>query len=330
MSATDELRAVLEPACAAWFDTATSVEGLRRLTGGASQETWSFDVRLPTGELRALILRKDRPGPSFGLNRRGEYDLLQAAAAAGVTVPKVLFFLPDAGGGAAYAMERVDGETIAPKLLRDPRLEAARHSLASRCGEELARIHAIDPSVVPSLPRAPANVTPVAHQLGIFRQIYESHDEPHPAIELGFRWLAEKEPPSERIGVVHGDFRCGNLIVAPDGLRAVLDWELAHIGDPMEDLGWLCVRSWRFGHDALPVGGFGTREALFEAYEKASCRAVDPDRVWYWEAYGNLKWAVICMMQAAAHYRAIQPSVELAAIGRRTCEAEWDLLQLIG
>jgi len=247
-----------------------------------------------------------------------------------VTVPKVLFFLPDAGGGAAYVMERVEGETIPPKLLRDPRLEAARASLASRCGVELARIHTIDPARVPSLPRGPANVTPATHQLRIFRQLYDSYAEPHPALELGFRWLAEREPSSERIGLVHGDFRCGNLIVAPDGLRAVLDWELAHVGDPMEDLGWLCVRSWRFGHDALPVGGFGTREALFEAYAKASGHAVDPARVRYWEAFGNLKWAVICMMQAAAHYRGIQPSVELAAIGRRTCEAEWDLLQLIG
>ena len=320
----------LEVACRGHFGRELRIEGLQRLTGGASQETWAFDVVFETGERQSLILRKDRLGSEYGLNRRGEFELLRAAQPAGVSVPAALFFLADAGGGAGYAMPRIEGETIPQRILRDPSLESTLAGLAARAGEELAKIHAIDLADVPFLPRPALGTTAAAHQMARLREVYDGFGEPHPALELGFRWLAQHEPPCARLSVVHGDFRHGNFILGSDGLRAVLDWELAHVGDPMEDLGWLCVRSWRFGRDRLPVGGFGRREVLFEAYERASGVTVDPTVVHYWEAFGNLQWAIICMMQAAAHYRGVQDSVELAAIGRRTCEAEWDLLELIG
>jgi aminoglycoside phosphotransferase (APT) family kinase protein len=127
---------------------------------------------------------------------------------------------------------------------------------------------------------------------------------------------------------VHGDFRNGNLIVGPDGIRAVLDWELAHLGDPLEDLGWLCVKAWRFG-SPLPVGGFGTYDDLIQAYEKASGAAVDRAALRWWEMFGVFKWAVICVLQAQRHLTGGQRSVELAALGRRVAENEWDLLQML-
>ena len=152
--------------------------------------------------------------------------------------------------------------------------------------------------------------------------------EPHPALELGLRWLDQHRPPTGSEAVVHGDYRNGNFVVGRDGLRAVLDWELAHLGDSVEDLGWLCMRAWRFGED-LPVGGFGTREDLLAGYEAEAGRRVDPDTLRWWEAMGTLKWGVICMLQARAHLDGQSRSVELAAIGRRVCETEHDLFLLL-
>jgi len=153
--------------------------------------------------------------------------------------------------------------------------------------------------------------------------------EPHPALELGLLRLSKTRPPAVANTLVHGDFRLGNLMVDADGLVGVLDWELAHLGDPAEDLGWLCVPSWRFGGQQ-PVAGVGTREELLAAYAAAGGPPVDDATLRWWEAFGTLRWGVICVRQAAAHLSGAVRSVELAAIGRRTCEVELDLLEELG
>ena len=109
----------------------------------------------------------------------------------------------------------------------------------------------------------------------------------------------------------------------------MLDWELAHLGDPVEDIGWLCARAWRFGGPGR-VGGFGTLDQFLNTYCSASGRVVNVDRVRWWEAYATVKWAVICLLQGSAHLSGTARSVELAAIGRRVCESEGDLLVLMG
>ena len=298
------------------------VSGLERLSGGASRETWAFDAGG-----RPLILQRQRRGAG-GANvaMSTEVALLRAAAAAGVPVPAVV---ADATDGAAldapaFVVERVAGETIARKLLRDDEYAAARPRLAAQCGRTLAAIHRIPPDAVPGL----APVDP----LQSMRDVLDGIGEPHPAIELGLRWLDTHRPPGAATAtptVVHGDFRTGNLMVDPEGLAAVLDWELAHLGDPLEDLGWFCVRAWRFGEVDKPAGGFGTREELWAAYEDAGGAPVDPEAARWWEIHGTLRWGVICVVQAASHRLGIARSMELAAIGRRTCENEHDLLALL-
>jgi hypothetical protein len=185
----------------------------------------------------------------------------------------------------------------------------------------LAAIHGIEPESVPGL----SATDPLADP----RPLLDALGEVRPALELGARWLDAHRPASGPSRTVHGDFRLGNLLVGPDGLRAVLDWELAHQGNPVEDIGWLCAPAWRFG-GAARVGGFGDLDVLLEAYEAAGGRAVDPAEVVWWEAYGTMKWAVVCALQASAHLSGSTRSVELAAIGRRICESEWDLLALMG
>lgn len=297
------------------------IEGLARLSGGASRETWALDVVDGTRRVE-LILQRLRPGAvSAGPGMPGEARLLRAAAARGVPVPEVVAAGDDDGVGAPWVLtRRLPGEAIARKLLRDDAYAAARDRLARQCGQALAAIHAIAPDEVPGL-----DDHDQLHQL---RQLADGLGHAHPAFELAFRWLEQERPPASGSGVVHGDFRMGNLLVDADGLVAVLDWELAHLGDPLEDLGWLCVRAWRFGR-ALPVGGFGTTDELFAAYEEAGGVAVDPDVVRWWQVLGTLKWGLICILQTTAHLSGASPSVELAAIGRRVCETEHDLLLLL-
>jgi aminoglycoside phosphotransferase (APT) family kinase protein len=276
------------------------------------------------------VLRRDPPGHVIESSREGEFALLRAAAAAGVPVPAVRWCGTEPGGlGSFFVMDFVAGETIGRKLLRDEEWAVARAALPEQLAAALVRVHAIDPAAVPFLAAPPADVAPAAAELarydGIFRAVAP---DPHPAFELAFRWLARRVPAPPARAVVHGDYRMGNVIVGPDGLRAVLDWELSHVGDPMEDLGWFCVRSWRFGADGSPAGGLCERERLFAAYERAGGAPVDPAAVRWWEVFGNLKWGIITIMQAQTYLGGVR-NVELASLGRRTAEMELELLALM-
>ncbi len=302
----DELAAAL-----ATVVGAAEVTELARLSGGASRDTFRF-----VADGRPLILQRQRGGDVRDMGV--EAAVVRAAFAAGVPVPELLASSSDPSEvGAAYmVLTAVEGETIARKILRDEQFVAAREVLPAQFGRALAQLHAIDPASIPGLS--------AQDQLHMYRQTLDLFGEPHPAFELAFKWLHEHRPPPSRATLVHGDFRLGNVMIGPDGLRAVLDWELAHIGDPMEDLGWLCVKAWRFG-SPLPVAGVGMYEQLFEAYEAASGTSVDPDVVRWWEVLGTLKWGIMCIGQANAHISGAARSHELAAIGRRVCENEHDL-----
>jgi aminoglycoside phosphotransferase (APT) family kinase protein len=251
-----------------------------------------------------------------------EAELLAAAEQAGVPVPRPVVSGP-AGGpltSAFVVVEHVAGETIPRRILRRLEEHGGGDSLAAQCGRVLAALHTIAPGSVRGLPGGDA--------LEQLRGVLDHLGEPHPVLELGLRQLGSVRPARSAEVVVHGDFRNGNLIVGDDGIRAVLDWELAHRGDPLEDLGWLCARAWRFG-SPLPVGGFGSLGALLDAYETEIGAPVDREALRWWEAVAALRWGVICMVQAHTHLSGAARSVELAAIGRRTCEAEWDLLELL-
>jgi len=317
--------AALAAAVGRHLGTTVEIRDLVRLSGGASRETWAFDATPADGTPLALVLRRD-PGASAGQSaRETEFELLRAAGAGGVAVPTVTFVLEPADDlGSGFVMERIEGETIPRRILRDDEYADARSELAGQCGTAAARIHALDVASLPELP-----VLGAREQIAQYRGVLDSIGEPHPAFELALRWLEEHAPPPVEPRLVHGDFRNGNLVVGPDGLRAVLDWELAHLGDPVEDLGWCCVRSWRFGNVDQPVGGFGTVADLLAAYVDAGGEPVDPEHLRYWETFGTLKWGVICGGQAFTHLSGMVRSVELATLGRRIAETEWDVLGLV-
>jgi len=297
--------------------TVTAVE---RLTGGASRQTWAATAVTATGA-RTVVVRLGGAGEGAGLVR--EARLLQAAADAGVPVPAVVAASASAHElGAPYlVMGHVPGESVPRRILTAPELATARRGLAAECGRVLAAIHRIPPSAVPGLEAGDP-----LERLGVLAAAVGAAQ---PALELGLRWLAEHRPHQREPVVVHGDFRLGNLLVGPDGLQAVLDWELAHLGDPLEDLGWLCAEPWRFG-SAPAVGGFGTVEDLVDAYGEASGRAVGAEELDWWRVYALVRWGLICLVQVGRHISGARRSVDLAAVGRRLCETEWDLLRAIG
>jgi aminoglycoside phosphotransferase (APT) family kinase protein len=309
-----------------------AIEGLTRLSGGASRETWAFDY-IGDGPRTEAIFRCDpiRGIPSMP-GRVLEYHLIKAAWEAGVVVPEPLWDGDDRFGVKFFVMRRVAGETLGARLVRGEQYAQARAAVPAQLARSLARIHGIHLADHPELadlpgPAAgePTAAAEVAHYESAFR---EASFDPHPVFELAFRWLHQHMPAADEQTLVHGDYRLGNFIFGEEGLRGVIDWELAHWGDPMEDLGWLAVRSWRFG-GSKPVAGVGEREAFYAAYEAAGGFAVDRERVRFWELYGNLKWGVITITQAATYLTGRSKSVELASIGRRTAETEWELLNLL-
>ncbi len=303
------------------------ITGLARMTAGATQEIWRFNL-VKGGAETPLILRRAPGGDRVSETATGletEAALMEAAEAAGVPVPSVRWVLtPGDGLGHGFIMDFVEGETLGGRIARGEAFEHARTFLARQCGEVVARIHTIDPGRFPDLKR----VTPLEF-VTQYRDGYLASAWPRPVFDLAFRWLLDRcPPPPEAPCLVHGDFRNGNLMIGPDGVRAVLDWELAHVADPMEDLGWICVNSWRFGVADKPVGGFGLREDLWAGYEAAGGVKVDPDRALFWEVFGSLRWGVMCCGMAQS-FRSTDPSVERAVIARRTSETEIDLLRLL-
>ena len=291
---------------------ATEVTDLVRLSGGASRETWRF-----VADGRPLILQRQRSGDvrDMGL----EASVVRAAGAAGMRVATLLASSNREGdtlGSSYMVLTAVEGETIARKILRDEEFTHARNVLTADLGQALAQLHEVPPDAAPGLVDQ--------DQILQYREVLDTLDQPHPTFELAFWWLEQHRPASTTRSIVHGDFRLGNVMVGPEGLRAVLDWELAHLGDPMEDLGWLCVKAWRFG-SREPVAGVGEYDELFAAYEAAGGARIDPDAVRWWEVLGTLKWGIMCIGQAITHVSGVARSHELAAIGRRVCENEHDL-----
>jgi aminoglycoside phosphotransferase (APT) family kinase protein len=298
---------------------------LTQIPGGASRETW-----LAESDGARWVLRRDPRGSVSLVPMADEFALISRASEAGVPVPEPLAFEPDGGrfGSPGLLMAHVQGTSVAPRILRKPEYESARSSLTDQLGEGLARIHGIEPDALDGvLPRPGGD--PALDQISEWERQLDEIGEPLPSVELGLRWLRANAPEPAEPRLVHGDFRLGNFIVDERGLAAVIDWELAHLGDPAEDIGWLCIRSWRFGNDDHPVAGVGQLDEFASAYEAAGGETVDRERVRYWETFGNVKWAVICARQAQDHLTGVRRSHELASLGRRVCEPEWDLLQLV-
>ncbi len=322
MSETSEVEAGLAEILAPTLGE-LAIEHLHRLSAGANRETWSFDAVVDDARHR-LILQRQRSGADIPDRCAAEAAILRHARAGGVTVAEVIAAesSPNPLERDYTIVRRHKGESIARRILRDALYEVARERFVGDCARELAAIHALDPE-----PLAEELLTvddPVAAQ----RLSYERFDDPHPVFELVFRWLDENQPSLRAPRVVHGDFRMGNILVDEKGISAVLDWELCHLGDPAVDLGWLVARPWRFGASG-EVGGLGSRTELLDAYVAAGGREIPLTDLRWWEVLATLRWGNACLFMVDGHRRGRTRSVELATIGRRVVEVEYDLLLLL-
>ncbi|HKT45564.1 MAG TPA: phosphotransferase family protein [Gaiellaceae bacterium] len=283
------------------------------LAGGASKEAWAVDAG---GE--RLLVRRAAVGVihRHTLSLRDEFAVLEAAYEAGVKVPRPIRYVEDLDGREAFVMERLEGETIGRRIVRMD----VPAQLPLQLAEELAKIHAIPRERVPFLTEA-----------RLERMVDEVDEvgDPHPAIELGLWWLREHRPPARTPVVSHGDYRIGNVVVDTDGLVGILDWEFAHIDDPVRDLGFGLVRAWRFGVDGKRLGGIADVDEYLERYNELTGIDVRPEELDYWELAGNVAWAIGCLTQAQRHLRGQDRSVELAILGRLGAEVEYEICHLL-
>lgn len=311
------------------FRALTSVD---RLTAGASLETYRLGIETGQGP-RKLAMRRTPGGASklsaaWTPSLEAEALLFRVARASGVPEPQVHFVLaPEDGLGSGFIMEWIDGETLGQRIVAGEALAGARATLARDCGEILGRIHNVD--VAGSGLASHLHVWPTEQLVRSTIEKYQAYDVARPMLDYAGRWLLDHLPVDERRALVHNDFRNGNLIVAPEGIVAVLDWEHSYIGDPIRDLGWLCTNSWRYGRSDLPVGGIGSYDQLLEGYEAVTGLRVSLDHVRFWEIFGSLYWAVGCMELANQHRNGQAKGVERLAIGRRVSECEIDCANLL-
>ena len=326
---TDSLEKKVLRLCRETFGKVGQLQELVRLSGGANMESWALRYadrsmvlrRLPGGS-RETVDGDDHLG---AISLAAQAELIESAGRGGVTVPDVLARLePRHGLGEGFIMSRVEGETLPHRILGQPSFAQAEAQLTQQCARELARIHALDPASVPEELRYLTPLELVREQAAKYRDTGALL----PVFDFTLRWLQQNAPTPTPPAVLHGDFRMGNLMIDASGITAVLDWELAHLGDPARDLAYLCAPSWRFGHYDKPVGGFDQIDALLQAYREQSGRDIEPARLRYWLVFSTLWWGIVCLVMGELWRSGGDRSLERAVIGRRVSEVEADLLLL--
>ncbi|MEH6826577.1 phosphotransferase family protein [Parasphingorhabdus sp.] len=312
--------------CGKTFGAGGELTEVHRLSGGASMESWAFSFggeeyvlrRLPSG------LSPDDDGLR-GVPLATQADVIELARTAGVTAPQVRGRLkPGDGLGEGFIMTKAEGETLPHKILGNPAFAEAESRLTEQCARELAAIHQIE---IGPLLQSLEYFSP-ADLIRVQKEKYHEIGGQMPIYEYAFHWLEQNAPDASDKYLVHGDFRMGNLMVDQQGLSAVLDWELVRLGDPVQDLAYLCTPSWRFGHYEKAAGGFDSAESFLAAYATASGAEVDPDRFRFWLIYSTLWWGVACMVMGQIWRSHADRSLERTVIGRRVSEVEIDLALL--
>jgi aminoglycoside phosphotransferase (APT) family kinase protein len=317
------------------------VENVRKLSGGAIQENWAADLVISggthAGDLQVVVRRDAPSGVSDSHSRAQEFALLRAAFAAGVTVPEPLWLGDRAVFGRDFfVMRRVAGAAAGHRLVKDMTLGGDRVALTQRLGEEIAKIQRVQPAPPLDFLERPGT-HPALHFIARSRAYLDAYHTPFPALEWGLRWLELQVPDAgqwrdDQLVLAHRDFRTGNYMVDGNGLTAVLDWEFAAWSHPLEDLGWLCARCWRFGQQgaAKAAGGIGSREDLLAGYNRVSGRQVTPAALYYWEVFAELRWAMIAIGQGERHISGREPSLELALTSHIVPELELHILRMTG
>lgn len=325
---TEYLEAVMEV-------PAVEIYILQPLAGGTSRDNWLVGVDVQ-GQKQQLVLRRDLATTmdEHALSRDQEFLVMQAAYESGVKVPKPRWYClePLILDTPFLLMDYVEGESIGKKIVYENEFAEARLHLPEHMAQQLACIHAVnlEKHNLKFLPAPHPGFSPAQERLNQIRAMILKLGLHNPVFEFGLRWAEQHIPVCEKPVLLQGDFRLGNLLVNGKGLNGILDWEFSCIGDPMEDVAWPSVRDWRYGNGELKLAGIANREPFIKAYEAAKGCAVDRKAIDFWEIVGNLRWAVTCLSQANRHLSGGDRSIELASLGRRSAEMQYEMLRLIG
>jgi aminoglycoside phosphotransferase (APT) family kinase protein len=327
MTDTHSFLQALQAYLSAQMGESVTISDPKPLAGGASRDTWLFTASTPTRTER-LVLRRDLPTQMFddALTREQEFRVMRTAYEHGVKVANVRYLCTDPSvlGGQFFIMDYVAGISIGVKVVHAPELAQARAHLPEQLAEQLARIHTMPTQDLPFLAHTDAPKT-----IAQMYSILDALQVKSPTWEWCLRWAQRHQPQASLTCYIHGDYRIGNLLIDETGLTAVIDWEFGHLGDPNEELAYICMRDWRFGNGNLHFGGISDRETFLRAYERHSGQSVHRASVDWWEIMGNIRWGIICMSQANRHLSGAEPSVELASLGRRSAEMQLEALRLI-
>ena len=320
-----EITKLIEICMRRHFGEQVRLENATQATLGGSNRTILFDL-LDGGTRRRLVSRQETYTleTSPFLSPEDQFRILEVGFKYGLAVPEpIVEFDSQDNLGRGHVVSFVEGETLPKRIVKDPAFSDARSVFPQQAGEFLARLHRIPVEEVAFLAKVDDSNNPLEAQ----KQRYDYYSEPHPVLDYAFDWLLENRPKNSERRLVHGDFRIGNMLIDSHGLRAVLDWECAYLGDPIADLGWLSTPAWRFGALEKPMGGISEAAPLYRAYEKNGGEPVNEDTVRWWQIFGSLRWAVINIMQVHGHRVGGRRSPAFAACGRNTALIEYDLLQ---
>ncbi|MBM9499157.1 phosphotransferase family protein [Leptospira sp. 201903071] len=338
-----ELKNVLEDYLSGRLKGKAEIHTMVSLSGGACQENFLAELKVLGGPEQGsyeTVFRTDKGAALLAsLSREDEFGVCNLAYDAGVKTPRPFWLETDRSvtGSPFYFMQKISGKATGRYIVKDASLNKIRKQLAVDLAENLAKIHSVKPESCKDeklkkvlwMGQDPKDKVVATGSIHSLRLELDRMKESYPAMEMILNWLEKKAKPSDDVVLIHGDFRTGNFMVTPEGLQGIVDWEFAHWGDRHEDLTWLCMRDWRFGKLNKEAGGFADRSAFYEAYEKFSGVTLDPAMITYWEVMGNLRWAIGCIGQAERHLSGKDKGIELAAIGRRACEMEYEAMRII-
>ena len=273
-----------------------SFASVERFAGGLSRENWSLGatwVDATGAQSRRLMLMRDAAGTLLPTDRQREFAVLKALEADAVPAPKA-HWLDHSGrwlGTPSLVMDRMPG-TCDYMVLNGDRPPQTRLNLAREFIDLMARIHAVDwrergLGEVLGVPAGAPSLVELAHWEAEYRRV---RLEAHPELDYVLAWMRRGAPQAEAIVLVHGDFKPGNALIDGDHISAKLDWETAHLGDPLEDLGWVTNPVRRREHQ---ITGAWEREQIVAAYRALTGRRVDEAALRWWNVFSIWKLAVI-------------------------------------
>ena len=304
---------------------------LARMSGGAVQENWALDAEIAGGGFAGAqqwVLRTDAAARvDASLRRSEEFQILQVAHAARLHAPRPLWVCSDMSvtGREFFIMQRLPGIASGHRITREAALVPDRAGLARELAANLARLHTIQPPQ----PQIGFLATTLARDnIAHYRNYLDQVPDAHPALEWGLRWCELHAPRDEETTFIHRDYRTGNYLVHDGRLAGVLDWEFAAFGNPLEDVGWIFAKCWRFAGKDRPAGGIAAARDFLAPYEETSGRTVTPEALVYWQVMAHIRWAIIALQQAARHLSGEERSLELALTGRIVAELEYEIVSL--